>query len=271
MGSGRISNRGSPGRTWSPISRKEVFTMPEILLLTAISRLGRMAPMARAFSTTVPRATGTVLKPLVLLEMDLLYRTAVTPPRRPAPPPRSIPCAWSETPSGPHRLRRTESPGGFKKCDSGHRSRPPRRWPALPPRARMTTSCFASDPRSCPPSCSASPRALDARAFERSGPSISRWRRSPQSSRPSPRSSSGRSAMRDSPRPHALPARPSSWRSTALAVGGWERAGERGRSASRRATGRRAAARPALRSGGAIGGRPRICSGSWRTAPARDS
>jgi hypothetical protein len=72
VGSGRISNRGSPGRTLSPISRKEVFTMPEILLLTAISLLGRMAPIASAFSTTEPRATGTVLKPLVLLELDLL-------------------------------------------------------------------------------------------------------------------------------------------------------------------------------------------------------
>ena len=35
--------------------------MPEILLLTAISRLGRMAPTARAFSTTGPRVTATVL------------------------------------------------------------------------------------------------------------------------------------------------------------------------------------------------------------------
>ena len=39
-----------------------------------------MAPIASAFSTTDPRATGTVLNPLVLLELDLLYRTAVTPP-----------------------------------------------------------------------------------------------------------------------------------------------------------------------------------------------
>ena len=46
--------------------------MPEILLLTAISRLGRMAPIASAFSTTDPRTTGTVLNPLVLLELDLL-------------------------------------------------------------------------------------------------------------------------------------------------------------------------------------------------------
>jgi hypothetical protein len=80
VGSGRISKRGSPGRTLSPISRNEVLTMPEILLLTAISRLGRMAPMASAFSTTEPRATGTVLNPLTLLELDLLYRAAVTPP-----------------------------------------------------------------------------------------------------------------------------------------------------------------------------------------------
>ena len=54
--------------------------MPEILLLTAISRLGLMAPIASAFSTTAPRTTATVLKPLVLLVLDLLYSTAVTPP-----------------------------------------------------------------------------------------------------------------------------------------------------------------------------------------------
>ena len=35
--------------------------MPEILLLTATSRLGRMAPTARAFSTTGPRVTSTSL------------------------------------------------------------------------------------------------------------------------------------------------------------------------------------------------------------------
>ena len=72
VGSGRISKRGSPGRTLSPISRKEVFTIPEILLLTAISRLGRMAPIASAFSVTDPRVTATVLKPLTLLALDLL-------------------------------------------------------------------------------------------------------------------------------------------------------------------------------------------------------
>ncbi len=72
VGSGRISNSGSPGRTESPISRYDVFTMPEILLLTAISRLGFMAPIARAFSTTEPRVTAIVFKPFALLEFDLL-------------------------------------------------------------------------------------------------------------------------------------------------------------------------------------------------------
>jgi hypothetical protein len=38
-----------------------------------------MAPIARAFSTTDPRATATVLKPFVLLEMELLYKTAAAP------------------------------------------------------------------------------------------------------------------------------------------------------------------------------------------------
>ena len=70
--------------------------MPEILLLTAISRLGRMAPMASAFSTTDPRVTATVLKPLALLELDLLYRTAVTPP------------AMTSTPAAINPLRMVE-------------------------------------------------------------------------------------------------------------------------------------------------------------------
>ena len=72
VGSGRISKSGSPGRTWSPTSRNDVFTMPEILLLTAISRSGWMAPMASAFSVTDPRTTGIVLKPLASLDLAWL-------------------------------------------------------------------------------------------------------------------------------------------------------------------------------------------------------
>ena len=72
VGSGRISKSGSPAETRSPTSRKLRRTMPEILLFTVISCLGRMAPTARAFSTTGPRVTATVLKPASLPEMDLL-------------------------------------------------------------------------------------------------------------------------------------------------------------------------------------------------------
>src|SRR5262245_66319594 len=54
--------------------------MPEILLLTAISRFGRIEPTASAFSTTGPRVTGTVLKALSLLEIERLYRAAERPP-----------------------------------------------------------------------------------------------------------------------------------------------------------------------------------------------
>ena len=42
---------------------KDRRTMPEILLFTEISWSGRIAPTARAFSTTSPRVTRTVLKP----------------------------------------------------------------------------------------------------------------------------------------------------------------------------------------------------------------
>ncbi len=57
--------------------------MPEILLLTWISRLGLMAPTARAFSTTAPRETATVLKPLSSLELAWLNRAAPPAPRSP--------------------------------------------------------------------------------------------------------------------------------------------------------------------------------------------
>jgi hypothetical protein len=46
--------------------------MPEILLLTAISRSGCMAPMARAFSVTEPLTTGTVLNPFSPFDLALL-------------------------------------------------------------------------------------------------------------------------------------------------------------------------------------------------------
>ncbi len=46
--------------------------MPEILLLTAISRLGRMAPTASAFSTTGPRVTSTSFQGLSFSSRDRL-------------------------------------------------------------------------------------------------------------------------------------------------------------------------------------------------------
>ena len=128
VGSGRISNRGSPGRTLSPISRKEVFTMPEILLLTAISRLGRMAPIASAFSTTDPRVTGTVLNPLDLLELDLLYKTAVTPPAITITPATINPLRMVGDTFGPHRLERRRPHRGFQET-SLSRSTDGRRGP----------------------------------------------------------------------------------------------------------------------------------------------
>jgi hypothetical protein len=72
VGSGRISKSGSPVFTRSPTSRNERFTMPEILLLTAISRLGRIAPTASAFSTTGPRVTSTSLYGLSFSDRDRL-------------------------------------------------------------------------------------------------------------------------------------------------------------------------------------------------------
>ena len=72
VGSGRISNSGSPTFTWSPTSRNARRTMPEILLLTAISRLGRMAPTASAFSTTGPRVTSTSFQGLSFSDRDRL-------------------------------------------------------------------------------------------------------------------------------------------------------------------------------------------------------
>ena len=94
---GQDLEQGIAGSDQSPISRNDVFTMPEILLLTAISRLGWMAPIASAFSTTESPRAGTVFKPLMLLDSTCCTGLSTTPTMTTIPP-RSIPCAWFKAP-----------------------------------------------------------------------------------------------------------------------------------------------------------------------------
>src|SRR5262249_60855777 len=83
---------GSPAWTRSPTSRYERLTIPEILLLTEISRRGRVEPMARAFSTTGPRVTGTVFHGFSFWEFDLLEGPGDAAPQHHDPhPPESLP------------------------------------------------------------------------------------------------------------------------------------------------------------------------------------
>ncbi len=64
VGSGTISNSGSPARTRSPTSTAQRRTMPEILDLTANLSRGSIWPTATAFSVIEPRSTSISSKPL---------------------------------------------------------------------------------------------------------------------------------------------------------------------------------------------------------------
>ena len=65
VGSGWISNSGSPVRTTSPTWTKHCLTIPEIFDLTWNFSRGSIWPVARAFSVTDPRATSTIFMPSV--------------------------------------------------------------------------------------------------------------------------------------------------------------------------------------------------------------